>query len=106
MAEYVRQDNPQVSPKHCYFCGNFEGPFINTFTSDSAGRIILICAPNDQREAGCAGQIAVAAGGCGPEGIAVYEEQLATGDEIIAGLREELETLRPLRDVRDKLAAA
>jgi hypothetical protein len=62
-----------------------------------------LCAPNDHRKAGCAGQIAVAAGGCGPEGIDDYEQQLEVADDIIAGLREELDTLRPLADVREKL---
>lgn len=107
MAEFVLQENPQITPRQCYFCTTQEGPFVNTFTTDPLGRQILMCAPkpDGSRPAGCAGQLAVAAGGVGPEGVADYEQQLAVGEEIIADLRARLAELEPLAEVRDRLTA-
>ena len=66
MAEFVLQQDPQVSPKSCFFCGAFEGPFVNTMTFDYPGKTILMCAPNERRESGCAGQIVNLIGGLTP----------------------------------------
>lgn len=76
MAEFVLQDHPEVSPLSCYFCQSHEGPFVNTLTSDIGGRIILLCAPQeDGRLTGCAGGIVQAIGGLTPAGARKLKEQ-------------------------------
>ena len=96
MPDFMLQQNPEVSPRTCYFCGAFEGPFVNTMTFDPTGRIILICAPKDDesRLTGCAGGIVQTIGGLTPAGARKLKEQRdeATGRQ--AELEQRIEQFR------------
>lgn len=102
MAEFVLQQNPEVAPKFCYFCGTHAGPFVNTMTFDNAGRIILVCAPDEKRgkHTGCAGLIAKAAG-C----TTVKETQDLRVEVARANVRAEQAETR-LGELRDSVVEA
>jgi len=61
MPEFRLAERADRSPTRCYFCGDHEGPFIDTFTDDNVVGAVWICAPNEERP-GCLGQMARLAG--------------------------------------------
>lgn len=96
MPDFVLQENPEVSPKSCYFCETHDGPFVNTMRYDNAGRIILICSPKSRgnRHSGCAGGIAREAGCLTPKASAELKSELAAANAARDQAEARLEGLR------------
>ena len=87
MAEFMLQDRPEVSPRRCLFCDNFDCRWLTTFTTNDRGQTMLICEP-------CACLIANAVGGLSPEAASnVRLERDEARDEVEA-IRLRLERLR------------
>lgn len=95
MPDFMLQQAPEVSPRSCWFCGAHEGPFVNTMTEDSTGRIMLICAPQDDgRLTGCAGGIVQAIGGLTPAGARKLKEQRDEATERSTELEQRIEQFK------------
>lgn len=94
MTDMVLQENPEVSPKLCYFCGTHAGPFVNTMVDDPTGRIILLCAPSRMRESGCAGTVVNVVGGLTPSAATKLKAESAALHDELHAIRSRLERLR------------
>lgn len=61
MPDFVLRQHATFAPTTCRFCGDHEGPFIDSGVDDDGYGHIWICAPNEHRS-GCLGTMAAAAG--------------------------------------------
>lgn len=94
MPDFIVQENPEVSPKACYFCGTHAGPWLNTMVFDPTGRIILICVPTETRESGCVGAMVNLIGGLTPTAAGDVKAELKWALEQKDEFEERLEAFR------------
>lgn len=83
MSEFNLVQQAPRGPTKCYFCEDFNGPFIDTFRDDPSWGAVFICAPTETRS-GCLGQMGHLVGLYTQNDVEHFEE-------LIQQLRERLE---------------
>lgn len=84
MSEFNLVEKATVSPTRCYFCMEFNGPFIDTYVDAPDGHI-YICGPTNDRP-GCVGQMIAKFGGLSISDADKLRKQLAESQEQIKEL--------------------
>jgi len=99
MSEFNLVQTPPRGPTTCFFCGEFEGPFIDTYVDAIAHGAIYICAPNEKRP-GCLGQMATLAGFLNSFEKARLEARLAQAEQTVADLKQMVSSMDEVKQLR------
>jgi hypothetical protein len=99
MAEFNVVATAKNSPTECLFCGDFTGPFLDTYIELPGYGHIYVCGPNEHRS-GCVAQMANQFGFLDTAGREQLETALSACKQRISGLEQELAMYKQIKDVQ------
>ena len=100
MSDFRSVAHPPTSPMKCRFCGDFQGPMVDTYCDDVIfGGRIYICGPTDKRP-GCIGQMAQLYGYSHPSDIALLNDRIEELQASLDRLSSEKQVTIPFSEFR------
>ena len=92
MSDFYKAENPQFP---CYFCGDFQGPMVDTKVSDPVKGRVYVCGPTESR-AGCLGNMAHLFGMLSNAEVSELQSKIATLQTELFEEREQKTVTIPL----------